>query len=374
MLRSRKTDILLSSDQKRILWHLRTQGPMPRSRLATDLDMHNASITRLARDLINLGCVDEQESQTTQRGRPLTPLTLSGRAGYTAGAMAHPGWLELVLVDFAGTILARHSEPFADPDPRAFIERIGAKLQELSGATNLMRSRFLGLGVAVPGFVPAAGSQQRWTTQWLEGWRRIDYPGFFEDVLGLPVWIENESTLAGLADFYDHGLSRQYGSAISLFVGHGVGGSIMSQRDIVSGEFGNAGDIGRLFPDLDGPRPSGIDLVREINAAGGRLESLLDVSDCLETHAGVIAAWVERASGQLMTMAWSGAAWIDPGAIIVTGSIPLPILDQIGERVRAAPWPSPRPRPSFHVTRLGSWAIPIGAALLPLHEMIVIHQ
>ncbi|WP_206679032.1 ROK family transcriptional regulator [Caulobacter sp. RHG1] len=372
MQRVRKSPLLLTTDQKRILWHIRTQGPMPRSRLADELGMHNAAITRLARELINLGCLDELDVQATQRGRPLVPLGLSGRVGYAAGAMAHPGWLELVLVDFAGQVLVRHAEPFDSPDPRAFIERISEKLQALAGRTSLIGSRFLGLGVAVPGFVPAAHPRRRWTTQWLAGWRDIDLPDFFEDCLGLPVWTENESTLAGLADFHDHGLARDFSSALSLFVGHGVGGCIVSRRDILSGEFGNAGDVGQLFPDLDKPRPSGIDLVREINAAGGNLRSLHEVADGLEVHAAVIDAWVERATEQLLTLVYSGFAWIDPGAILVTGSIPQPILEKIGARARLAPWPSARARPPIHVTKLGSWAIPIGAALLPMHDLIVI--
>lgn len=374
MLNVRKSPVSLTSDQKRILWHIRRHGPMPRSRLADELDMHNAAITRLARELINLGCLDETESQITQRGRPLVPLALSGRVGYAAGAMAHPGWLEVVLMDFAGDVFVRHAEPFSSPDPRTFIERVGELLKQHAGETRLIRSRFLGLGVAVPGFVPHPGSPRRWTTQWLEGWREIDLPDFFEDCLGLPVWTENESTLAGLADFHDQELARSYASALSLFVGHGVGGSIVSRSDIMSGEYGNAGDLGQLYPDLDLPRPSGIDLVRTINESGGTLGSLHEVGDCLEDHAEVIARWVERATDQLMMLAYSGAAWIDPGALLVTGSIPLPVLEQIGARARLAPWPSPRPARPIHVTRLGSWAIPIGAALLPLHHVMTIEE
>lgn len=370
-----KTDLILTSDQKRIVWHIKTCGPKPRSSLAIDLEMHNASMTRLARELVMLGCIDELDDHIIGRGRPSVPLTISGRAGYSAGVMAHPGWLEIVLMDFAGKVLARHSEPFNSPDPRIFIELISARLKELSSATEIMRLRFLGLGIAIAGNVADAGSTSRWTVKWLEGWREVEYPHFFEDILGFPVWVENESTLAGLADFYDNGLMRHFGSAISVFVGHGVGGSIIYRRDIISGEYGNAGDIGRLFPSLDDPRPSGIDLVRDINAAGGELRSLFDVGSCLETHAEVINAWVERASNQLLTLAASGAAWVDPGAIIVTGSIPRPVLNAVGEKMRAAPWifgSAPKPTPSIYVTKLGSWAIPMGAAMLPIHDIISI--
>ena len=289
--------------------------------------------------------------------------------------MAHPGWLELVLVDFAGEVLVRHSEPFNSPDPRVFAELIGERLKQLSSASALMQLRFLGLGIAIAGNVVNADSTNRWTVKWLEGWRRIEYPAYFEDILGFPVWIENESTLAGLADFYDNGLTMRHESAISVFVGHGVGGSIIYRHDVISGEYGNAGDIGRLFPSLDEPRPSGIDLVRDLNASGAGISSLHEVGDALPSHTKAAEAWIARASDQLLTLAASGAAWVDPGAILVTGSIPISMLDKIAERMRAAPWifgEAPKPTPSIHATRLGSWAVPLGAALLPIHEVIAI--
>jgi len=371
-----RADIRLSSDQKRIVWRLKTRGPTARSEIASQLDMHNASVTRLARELLMLGCVEELES-LVGRGRPMVPLAVSGNAGYAAGAMVHPGWLEIVLVDFAGRVFARHREAFDNDDPRVFIELVEVRLRELAVANQAMRSRFLGLGVAVTGPVVEVDSPRRWTVNWLKGWRDVDHPAFFQQVLGFPVWVENDATLAGLADYYDGGLLQRCSSAISLFIGHGVGGGIIHRRDILGGEFGNSGDVGRLFPRVDEPRPSGIDLLKEINAGGGAIDSLLDLEGCLDSHADIVSAWVDRASSQLLTVAASGAAWIDPGAIIVSGSLPQPILDAIGERMRAAEWifgPTKMPRPEIYISKIGGWAASIGAAMLPIHEIIRIDR
>lgn len=373
MERRRRAEIALTIEQKRVLWHLKTRGPMPRTQLATELDMHNAALTRLSRELMMLGCLEEQEGQQTGRGRPTVPLAISGRLGYAAGAMAHPGWLEIVLVDFSGAVIAKHAESFNSPDPREFIERVDECLRRLALENNVMRSRLLGLGVAIPGPTTVTSPHKRWTVKWLEGWREVEHPQFFEAVLGIPVWVENEAKLAGLADFYGCGLLERYSSAISIFIGHGVGGSTITTRDVLRGEFGNAGDLGRLYPDLEKPRPSGIDLVRDLKAAGASLASLRDVEQVLVSHAPVIQRWVERAGPQLATLVAAGAAWLDPGAIIVSGSVPIPILSALGAQLEAAQWifgHTPMPRPTFHVSSLGSWATPIGAAMLPLHEII----
>jgi len=92
----RRPEIELSAEHRRIVWHLRTTGPTARIELANRLGFHNGALTRLIRELLMLGVVEEREqTQSVARGRPTVPLALSGRAGYAAGAIVHPGGLKL---------------------------------------------------------------------------------------------------------------------------------------------------------------------------------------------------------------------------------------------------------------------------------------
>ena len=368
-----KPEILLSEDQKRIVWHLRISGPSARTAIAERLDMHNGAVTRLSRELIALGLVDEHlQDQRGGRGRPIVPLGISSRGGYAAGATVHPGWLEIALVDFAGTVIVRDLEPFDSPDPRAFVEAVDRRLRGLSMSHNVLRSRFLGLGVAATGPTLAGDPTRRWAVDWLQGWRDLDLQRLFADYLGLPVWIENDGTLAALAEYYDSGLIRTCSSAIVFFIGHGVGGGIIVDRAILRGEHGNAGEIGRLFPGKSA-RPSGIDLLAELQAAGAAIHALNEVEVHQDTHAALIAEWVERAGRQLTAAADSGVAWLDPGAIVVSGALPLPILRALGDALERGEWATAfphLPRPKLHVSRLGSWAAAVGAALLPIHQLV----
>ncbi|WP_404713809.1 ROK family protein [Sphingomonas sp. MMS24-J13] len=369
----RRPGILLSPEQKRIVWHLRTFGPTARSELAQQLGIHNGALTRLSRELLALGVIEEAEQvHSGPRGRPTVPLAVSPGAGYAAGATVHPGWLELVLVDFSGAVLVRESEPFDSPDPRDFVEHLDRRLRALAAENNMMRSRFLGLGVGTPGQVMAEDSARRWTVDWLAGWRVIDNHHYFEDALGIPAWVEETATAAGLAEYYDTGLIRTCAAAMIIFVSHGVGGGVISSRDILRGEFGNAGDIGRLFPNT-APRPSGLDLLGCLQRAGADVHSVRDIGCHQDHYAAVIDAWIERATEQLGLAIHSGTAWLDPGAVVLSGALPQSILDSLGERLRGANWtkrPDWLPVPTFHVSRLGSWAGAIGAALIPIHKIL----
>jgi predicted NBD/HSP70 family sugar kinase len=364
--------IRLTGDQKRIVWHLRASGPQSRSDIAAHLDTNNATMTKLSRDLIDLGVIEElppEPGREQGRGRPSVPLRVSPAAGYAAGATVHPGWLEIMLVDFAGSEIAHVVKPFESPDPRAFAKAVEAELTALVAANFLMRSRFLGLGIAAAGPVVRGDMSRRRTVDWLHGWREIDQNYFFADYLGMAVWTENDGTLAALGEYYHSGLIQRCQSAIAFFIGHGVAGGVVSGRDILRGEFGNAGEIGKQFASA-APRPSGIDLMKCLRAAGAEIDSLLQVEACLVTHRPIIDAWINRAGSQLASAANAGIAWLDAGAIIVSGALPLPVLAGLTARIAEGDWAtghSHLSKPELYTSQLGSKACVLGAALMPIH-------
>lgn len=364
-------EIVLSVEQKRIVWRLRTVGPAPRIVLARELGIHNAVMTRHSQELIALGVIEETgASLSAPRGRPSISLDVSSRAGYAAGATVHPGWLELALVDFAGRVIVRDLEPFDSPDPAIFAEVVNRRLRGLAMTHGVLRSRFLGLGIAATGPLIAEDPRLRLAVPWLKGWRDVELEPYFSERFGLPVRVENDATLAALAEYYQGGLIRSSSSALVFFIGHGVGGGLVFDRAPFRGEHGNAGEVGRLFPNAH-PRPSGIDLLACLQADGAEIQSLLEISSVLETHSLTIRTWVDRAAGQLESAIEAGIAWMDPGAIVLSGALPASVLNMMGERLQNASWATDYghlPRPRFYVSQLGSWAVSIGAALLPIHE------
>lgn len=367
-----KPRITLSPDQRRIVWHLRTVGARSRSALAIELDFNPAALTRLSRELAALDVVEEStQVPAPGRGRPSTPMALSGKAGYAIGATVHPGWLEMAVVDFSGKVVARDIAPFDSPDPRHFIEHVDRRMNRLAVEHRLLHSRFLGMGVAVPGPVLKEHPLRRATVDWLDLWRDIDLEPYFAQRMSVPVWVENEATLATLAEYYDTGLIAHCSSVLALFIGHGVGGGVIHRRDLARGEFKNAGEIGRLFPGGQ-PRPSGIDLLATLRSDGAQLRSLFELEAHLDRHAAQVDAWAARAARQLGAAVNAGVAWLDPGAIILSGTLPQRVLDALGRGMAVSQWSTggaALPAPTVHVSRLGGSAAAIGAALLPIHQI-----
>ncbi len=373
MSRTHRPQILLNEPQRRLLMQLRIEGAASRTRLAELLGMNGATMTRLTQSLLALDLIEERDAnEAVARGRPTVPLSVSGRGGWAIGATPHPGWLELVIVDFGGTPLVHDATPFDSADPRIFAQAVEQRLQVLAAAQGFMQGKFLGMGVAVPGYALPGDRSRRIVVDRIAGWNSVPLAEVIGDVLGMPVWTENDASAAALAEYYQDGVIGRYRSVLTLFLGHGIGGGLIAERDLFLGEHGNSGEVGRLFP-AQRERPSGIDLIRVLREAGVAIDSLAEIEALLGTQRPLIATWIARVVEQLHLAVMSGIAWLDPGAVIISGALPLPVIRQIAGGLsdilqeRNDGYRSTLP--AIRASAIGSRAVVLGAAMIPIHAV-----
>ncbi|WP_238941200.1 ROK family transcriptional regulator [Sphingomonas beigongshangi] len=373
MTRPPRPQIALSEPQKRVLMQLRIKGAASRGWLAQALGTNGATMTRLTQSLLALDLIEELDlAEERGRGRPTIPLAVSGRGGWAIGAAPYPGWLELVIVDFRGNPVVHDASPFDDPDPRVFARAVEARLHALAATHGFMRGKFLGLGVAVPGYALPGRRDRRIVVDRVAGWNDVPLTEVIGDALGMPVWIENDASAAALGEYYQPGIIDRYRSVMTLFLGHGIGGGLIAERDLFLGEHGNAGEVGRLFPGHR-ERPSGIDLLLVLRDAGAAIDSLAQVEGLLHRYAPTIDQWTQRVIGQLDMAIMSGTVWLDPGAVVLSGALPIVLLQRIArglsERLHGRGDGYRSSLPSIHASAIGSKAVVIGAAMIPVHAI-----
>jgi predicted NBD/HSP70 family sugar kinase len=361
----------LEKGQRRILQMLRKAGPLSRSALAAELEISGTALTGLARDLLRLGLVEEVPASEAQgRGRPAIPLRLAGDGGYAVGATAHKGILDISLVDFAGATIATHHEAVEPIDPHGFAQKVRRITHELVDRHGLLGRRMLGLGVAVPG-PPLSPAGDRWSVvDVLPNWRDAKLRDILSAEMGWPLWIENDANAAAIAEYYLGGLLRDFGTIVLLLLGFGIGAGVIVDGRLVRGQYGVAGEVGCLFPGHL-PRPSPLDLLGMLRSAGCDLSSVAEIDFDAADQAPTIEAWLDRAAGQLELVCNTAFAWLDPGAIVLAGTLPPAILQGLADRVHRADLVTTvhQRRPPVKVSSLQGSPITFGAALLPIHAL-----
>lgn len=373
----RRVEQTLLDEEKRLLWQLRTGGAQSRSALARTLQLSNAAVSRLTHGLLAQGLIEELPAEALAgRGRPTVPLRVSPAGGYAIGLALYAGILEIAVVDYAGGVIALTSETIELTDPPGFARHVDRRIHQLALEHRLLGGRLYGVGFAAPG--PALSRDgNRWhIVRNLPGWKDAPLRDIFEGALQLPVWIENDATAAALAEYYLGGLIRRCTTAVVILLGHGVGAGIIHEGRLMRGESGSAGEIGMFYPG-DLPRPTTLDLIATLQAAGCSVRSLADFEMAIPGYEAVIECWLDRAADQLLTTVNSALAWLEPGAIRLMSPLPAAIMNGLAERLNrgAVVWgdhtaESETGRCAIEISQLGGAGSALGAALLPIHSSI----
>src|SRR5436309_7372626 len=84
----------------------------------------------------------------------------------------------------------------------------------------------------------------------------IAFADVMAERLGLPVFVDNDSNLAALAE-HRAGAARGCNEAVVLTIGTGIGGGLILRGELYRGAIGAGAELGHMVIDLDGPRCQG---------------------------------------------------------------------------------------------------------------------
>lgn len=133
---------------------------------------------------------------------------------------------------------------------------LDAVLEKLTGLIAELRSRYAP-GDKLRGVVVAApGPLNSETGVVYEApnlkWRDVPLREMLQEILQVPVWIDNDGNLAALGE-YTYGYPQEYRMLLYLTVSTGIGGGIIINGEIYRGIDGGAGEFGHMTIVRDGP-------------------------------------------------------------------------------------------------------------------------
>ncbi len=358
----------LSLNERRLIELVATRGPIARTDLSDQLALTGATVTRTVAALDELGLFDEHPDRQGADGPPKRLLRLRSRRFFAAGLTFSRKSIELAVLDLAGHIVGRESVGIAQQPALSVAESAAATLTRLLADLDVPRESLVGMACAMPiNFGP--------------GGRTVTAHGVFDELVDpavmdrflatfdMPILLENDAKTSAIGE---HVYGRQPGDGRSLFLlhlAHGVGGGVVADGVPFYGANGNACLPGFLYP-VDRPRPSGLDLIETLIAAGYALEDFGDIEPLIGACPEV-DAWIARAGEQLARAVVAVTGFIDPTVIVVGGRMPHQINRRLVERIVAVSGAGPSrgiDNAPVRASSLGPEGGALGAACLPLYE------
>jgi glucokinase len=157
--------------------------------------------------------------------------------------------LRAAVVDAAGHILARRQAP--TPKAATANEIIGEIVALLRAVVQRSDEPPLGVCLAVPGLINGDAGKVVIAPN-VPGFRNLILTTPVSEALGVPAFIENDASAAGLGEFR-FGAGRGTRNLIHATLGTGIGGGLVIEGRLYRGSKGLAGEIGHMVMDPAGP-------------------------------------------------------------------------------------------------------------------------
>ena len=359
----------LNASHRQALAQIRARRTASRSELAQAIGVSAPAMTKIARDLIDMGLAVEAGRTDNPRGAPSTKLTVAPDGAYSIGVFVEIEALSFAIVNLAGKTVWQERMTADNADPQETIARIGAYVARTVVNRVPSPDRVVGAGIAASGaFVEDRRTFA--TPRGMESWRSVDVATLFEDALERPVILENDATAAALGEILIAGEGAPQ-SYFYIYFGNGLGAGSILNGQAMRGGFGNAGEIGMLAPPPMA-RPTLKSLSERFARPLGET-SAEEIDDMFANRQPEFMAWLDEGVGNLEAPLRAVIALLDPGAILLGGRLPRRVLEHIAARLQASAncrGDHGLPTPDISLARVnGADAALYGAASLPLLEM-----
>lgn len=266
----------IANIESEILKQVRARPGISRIELSRRLQLAPSTVGNYVSRLITEGFLAESLLAGSEAGRPPTALRLDPDGGQFIGVDFEARNIMAMAVDFSDRPLRQAHKSIRESDTvEQIIEKIEQAIAEVLPSN---KSRFLAIGVGVPGFVdPNKGIAIHY--KYLNNWRNVPLAEPLAKRFGVPVYLENNVRSMALAELW-FGQGKGVEDFLCIGIRSGIGAGIVAGGQQQRGAEYRAGEIGRWR--CPWPRRSAARFFKTGNAPDVELQEVASVRAIVE--------------------------------------------------------------------------------------------
>ena len=215
---------------------------LPVSELSKGINKSIPFTTTLITEMMEDGILEESGLARSRGGRRPQLYSIVEGIGFVVGVAVNQFKSTLTIFDLSGTqiidVLDRNITLTKTGED---LVALGDFIAESIESSGIDPSRIIGVGIGMPGFVNVNKGQNHSFLKRLDS-SLVEY---LEERIRIPVFIDNDSSLIGLAELRQ-GIAREQGEALVINIGWGVGLGIIISHEVFRGENGYAGEFSHI--------------------------------------------------------------------------------------------------------------------------------
>ncbi len=332
---------LRAYNERLVLSLVRRHGALSKTDIAKMTGLSAQTVSVIMRELEAEGLLKKGDPVRGKVGQPSVPMSLAPDGAYFFGLKLGRRSADMVLINFVGQIIGLIHKPYRYPTVegivRFAVDTIGELSKKLSPS---QRERVAGLGIAMPfqlwNWAETVGAP----SGILEQWRAHDIRSEIAACTDFPVFVQNDASSACSAELV-FGKATSPRDFIYFYIGYFIGGGIVLQGSLYTGQTGNACALGPMpIPAPDGSIRQLIDvasiavLEKSLENTGLDSSSLWDSPEVWTVDAVLLENWIRQTARGLAYAVVSAASVIDFGSALIDGWMPTAVRTRIVEETR----------------------------------------
>lgn len=231
---------------------IKEHEPLSRQQLAKRTGLTPPAITGIVREFVEMGFIQEVGLGKSHGGRRPVKLKLNPEAGYVIGVEITSHEVTLGLADLKNqpTNIKRLELDMTEPEQG--VASLGAAIRKMIEEHEAENKNFFGVGIAFPGILNVKQGVVKRSVNLGPSWRQFPVRERLEQELGVPVYLENNSKAAALAERWFGG-GKENRDLVYINLGEGISAGVMVSDALIKGFEDYAGQIGHIVIAEDGP-------------------------------------------------------------------------------------------------------------------------
>jgi predicted NBD/HSP70 family sugar kinase len=321
-------------NSRAILAEIMFRGPVARTVIAKRIGLTAATVSRISRELIDAGIIEEGEAEEdpSRRGRRFVGLKVRPKGCFVAGISINAFRQDVVLADMTNAVLASHRMHFDDlSNPDEVISKSVIELNKLIEKSDINRDRLIACGFIIAGAVDPVKGILRSSPAL--GWGTVNVDKIVRKNLNIPIFLESIANSKNLTA-HSFGSTQGEDNVLLFNASLAIGCSILLDGRLIRGSKANAGLIENMQVwDKDAAEYKSIDQVAGgisiINSEDGSVSQSSDkharqLSEIINAGNDVeeeIIKRLKRAGGALAYVISMSHALLHSDIVLVSGPL-----------------------------------------------------
>jgi glucokinase-like ROK family protein len=231
---------------------IKEHEPISRQQLAKLTGLTPPAITGIVREFVGMGFIQEVGLGKSHGGRRPVKLKLNPEAGYVVGVEVTSHEVTLALADLKNQPNNLHKLNIDMTEPEQGVTSLAAAISNIIAEHAAEKRNFLGVGIAFPGILNVERGIVKRSVNLGPLWRDFPVRERLEQKLGLPIFLENNSKAATLAERWFGG-GRENRDLVYINLGEGISAGVIVNDALIKGFEDHAGQIGHIVIAENGP-------------------------------------------------------------------------------------------------------------------------